>query len=164
MNEIGERLQEVRESHGVSIEEAADDLNVKPSVLKSLEDGDIKKFKDVLYLKSFIRDYAKYLGMNSEKLVDDFNEYLFDYTSRIPIDKIREAQEKTVEEEKKIISPYTKPINNNLLLSKNILYILIILLIFIAGFLIVTGISNNVNSVNDENYLLSYYIRRWEGH
>lgn len=158
MNEIGERLREMRESHGVSIEEAAEDLKIKPSQLKSLEDGDIKKFKDVLYVKTFIKDYAKYLGMDGEKLVDDFNEYLFDYTSRIPIDKIKEAQangEKENSVEKKIISPYTKPVNKNFFCSIKILYVIVALLIFVAGFLIISGVNNS----SDEE-LSYYYINR----
>ena len=156
MNEIGERLREVRESHGVSIEEAADDLKIRPSQLKSLEDGDIKKFKDILYVKYFIRDYAKYLGMDGEKLVDEFNEYLFDYTSRIPLDKIKEAQENSLKEEKKIVSPYTKPIKKNIFFSVKILYVIVAILVFVAGFLIVNGINNN----NDDELSYNYIINR----
>ena len=112
MNEIGEKLREARESHGVSIEEAAEDLKIRPSQLKNLEEGDIKEFKDIFYVKFFVKDYAKYLGLDGEKLLDDFNEFLFDYTSRIPLDKIKEASEKKEKEEektKKIVSPYTAP-------------------------------------------------------
>lgn len=155
MIEIGERLREARESHGVSIEEAAEDLKIKPLGLKSLEDGDIKKFKDILYVKYFIRDYAKYLGMDGEKLVDEFNEYLFDYTSRIPLDKIKEASEKTKEEEKKIVSPYTKPAKKSIFASMKILYIIVAILIFVAGFLIINGINN----INDESLSYNYVIR-----
>ena len=93
MNEIGEKLREARESHGVSIEEAAEDLKIRPSQLKNLEEGNIKEFKDIFYVKFFIRDYAKYLGLDGEKILDDFNEFLFDYTSRIPLDKIKEVSE-----------------------------------------------------------------------
>ena len=39
MNEIGLRLKEKREENGVSIEEAATDLKVRPSQLASLEAG-----------------------------------------------------------------------------------------------------------------------------
>ena len=80
MNEIGLRLKEKREENGVSIEEAATDLKVRPSQLSSLEAGKKDDFKDVLFLKYLIRDYAKYLGLDSEQMVDKFNEFLFDYT------------------------------------------------------------------------------------
>ena len=141
MNEIGEKLRESRESHGVSIEEAASDLKIKPSQLKNLEDGNIKEFKDIFYVKSFISDYSKYLGLDSEKILDDFNEFLFDYTSRIPLDKIKEAKEEK-KEEKKIISPYTMPVKKSFFSSMKIIYILIILIIIIVGYLVISSFNS----------------------
>lgn len=110
MNEIGNMLRVTRESSGVSIEEASRDLNIKEVILENIEDGKIGSFKDVFLLKTYIYDYAKYLGLDGDKLIDSFNEYLFEYTSKIPIKEIKQAtEEKTKEEEKEdvISSPYT---------------------------------------------------------
>ena len=107
MNEIGERLKEARESMGISIEEAAEDLKIKPSQLIDIEEGKRDAFKDILYLKYFIRDYSKYLGLDYEAIVEDFNEFVFDYTSKISIDDIKKTNEKNNKKVKKIISPYT---------------------------------------------------------
>ena len=110
MNEIGNMLRVTRESSGVSIEEASRDLNIKEVILETIEDGKIGSFKDVFLLKTYIYDYAKYLGLDGDKLIDSFNEYLFEYTSKIPIKEIKQAtEEKTKEEEKEdvISSPYT---------------------------------------------------------
>lgn len=46
------------------------------------------------------------LGLDKEDLVDEFNEYLFDYTSRLSLDDIKEAK-KGKKPNKKIKSPYT---------------------------------------------------------
>ncbi len=62
MNEIGNMLRVTRESSGVSIEEASNDLGIKEVVLENIEDGKIGSFKDVFQLKTYINDYAKYLG------------------------------------------------------------------------------------------------------
>lgn len=112
MKELGQKLKETREKMGVSLEEAAQDLNLRPSQLENIEEGNIKAFKDVFYLKYFIRDYAKYLSLDFEKLVDEFNDFLFDYTSKIPLDAIKKANEDKTKSEKsetkrKITSPYT---------------------------------------------------------
>ena len=64
MNDIGLKLKEKREENGVSIEEVAEDLKMRPSQIISLEEGKKENFKDVVFLKYFIRDYAKYLGLN----------------------------------------------------------------------------------------------------
>ena len=110
MKDIGIKLKDTRESMGISMEEAAEDLKVKKIQIENIEQGNMDAFKDVFYLKYFIRDYSKYLGLNYEDMVDEFNEYLFDYTSKISIEDIKNAKnkEKVVKkEEKRIMSPYT---------------------------------------------------------
>ena len=52
MKEIGETLKEARESIGVSVEEVAGDLKVRPSQIQNIEDGNMKAFKDILYVKA----------------------------------------------------------------------------------------------------------------
>ena len=54
LKEIGERLKETRESIGISIEEAAEDLKMRPTQIENIESGNMKAFKDVFYLKYFI--------------------------------------------------------------------------------------------------------------
>ncbi len=110
MNEIGELLRTTREESGVSLEEASGDLEIKTLILENIEDGNIGCFKDIFVLKDYIYDYAKYLGLEPEKIIDDFNEYLFEYTSKIPLEDIEKAikeQQKEDIPEKKIVSPYT---------------------------------------------------------
>ncbi len=107
MKDIGAKLKEARESVDISIEEAANDLKVSESQVENIEAGNLEAFQDIFYLKYFIRDYAKYLGLKYDELVDEFNEYLFDYTSKISVDEIEEAKKRELEKEDKIKSPYT---------------------------------------------------------
>jgi cytoskeletal protein RodZ len=111
LNEMGNMLRVTRESSGVSLEEASNDLNIKQIILENIEDGKIGAFSDVFQLKTYISEYAKYLGLDDEKLIDAFNEYLFEYTSKIPIKEVKKAaqeQEKDEKELDKVISPYTR--------------------------------------------------------
>lgn len=134
MKEIGEALKEARESIGISIEEAADDLKLKPSQIENIEAGNKDAFKDIFYLKYFIRDYSKYLGLNYEDMIDEFNEFLFDYTSKISLDDIKKAQKKvenkSKKEENKISSPYTYEKKNKIKIPSIIIYLIIIIIIF----------------------------------
>ena len=68
MKEIGEKLKNARESIGVSIEEASEDLKISPSQITDIENGNVESFQDVFNLKYFIRDYAKYLGLDKEEI------------------------------------------------------------------------------------------------
>ena len=106
MKDIGAKLKEARESVDIPIDEAASDLKVAKSQIENIEAGNLEAFQDIFYLKYFIRDYAKYLGLNYDELVDEFNEYLFDYTSKISLTEIEEANSKE-EKKDKIRSPYT---------------------------------------------------------
>lgn len=112
MKEIGEKLKAARESMGISIEEAAEDLKIRPAQIEDIEEGNKESFKDIFYLKMFIKNYSKYLGLDYDEMVEEFNEYLFDFTSKISIEDIKKAEREQRKKEKKlksvkISSPYT---------------------------------------------------------
>lgn len=108
MKELGEYLKTTRVSNGVSVAEAAEDLELSLSQIENIESGNVKAFKDVYTLKQYIGQYAKYLGLDSEKVIDEFNGFLFEHTSKISLEDIKAAQKKLDEKEKKVRSPYTK--------------------------------------------------------
>lgn len=141
MKEIGEELKAAREEHGVSVEEAAEDLNLRASQIENIEQGNLKVFKDVFYLKSFIRGYAKYLGLDEDKIIDDFNEYFFEETSKIPIAEIEKASKEKEKEkagEKKVVSPYTVDDKPKSKVIPIIVTLIILLLIFLISYIVVT--------------------------
>ncbi len=141
MKEIGEELKQAREEHGVSVEEAAEDLNLRVSQIENIEAGNLKVFKDVFYLKCFIRDYAKYLGLDEERVMDEFNEFFFEETSKIPIAEIEKAsREKQKEQklEKKIVSPYTITEKKNSKIVPVIVSLIILLLLFLISYIVIT--------------------------
>lgn len=156
MKDIGLKLKEKREENGVSVEEAAEDLKMRPSQIISLEDGRKEDFSDVNTLKFFIRDYAKYLGLDGEKLVDEFNEFLFDFTSKIPSEVIEEAKQEREKEKKEFSSPYTKKEGHNKTYIICIGVCVLVLLVFIITYFVVSGVRNN--DFKDDN--VTYVIRR----
>lgn len=162
MKEIGEKLKEARESMGISIDEAAQDLKLKPSQLKNIEEGNRDAFKDIFYLKYFIRDYSKYLGLDYEAMVEDFNEFVFDYTSKISIDDIKKANSKNKEKTKvkKIASPYTIDNDSKNKIPRLVIYGLVGLLICIVIFCIIFFINNDDDSSKDINNKDVAYIYR----
>lgn len=132
MDEIGSTLKSTRESSGVSIEEASKDVNIKVEILQNIEDGKIGCFKDIYVLKDYIKNYAKYLGLNPDKLIDEFNDYMFEYTSKIPVKKIEQLikeKEKEQNKEEKVISPYTMDAKKHTSKIYIIIYLIIIMLV-----------------------------------
>ncbi|MEG1288111.1 MAG: helix-turn-helix domain-containing protein [Bacilli bacterium] len=137
MNDIGETLRLARESTGVSIEEVSKDLDIKEEILENIESGKTGAFKDVFELKEYIVNYTKYLGLDTNKMIDEFNEYMFEYTSKIPIKEIEktiELQIKEINKTEKVASPYTKKAKKYSNTVYIAIYALVFLMIFVAIF------------------------------
>lgn len=109
MKEIGKHLKEKREENGVSIEEVAEDLNIDEDAIENMEEGNTRAFKDMYTLKELVKDYSKYLGIDINDIVEEFNDFLFEHTSKISLEDLEEVKSKTQELNiKKVVSPYTQ--------------------------------------------------------
>lgn len=159
MKEIGESFREARETIGISREEVIKDLNITLSQLDNLEDGNANAFKDVFFLKDTIKKYCKYLNLDEDEIIDKFNDFIFGYTSRIPVNDILEQTReiKILEkqnEENKVVSPYTikrkKP--------SSIKYVIIYLVSVIFLVFLVLIIINYITSDKEEKFIESFNI------
>lgn len=164
MKELGEYLKRTRISNGVSLTEACEDLEFSTSHLENIESGNVRAFKDVYELKEDIKVYAKYLGLDPEKVIDEFNNFLFQHTSKISLDDILAAQKKKEEEEneKKVKSPYTIEHKEKTNLWP-IFYVIIGIVVFaIIVYIIVSNINKMPNrtdelcSYREENVLYEF--------
>lgn len=136
MKEIGNRFKEKREEIGISIKEVSGDLNIDEVVLENLEEGNNKVFKDILELKDITMIYAKYLGLNDNEVLDEINDYLYEKTSKIKLEDIKEELGKVQnKEEKKVRTPYT--IDKKIKTDYSILIICLILVALIVAFYLV---------------------------
>lgn len=136
MNEIGSGFKETRISSSILLEEASSDTGIPIEALEQIEEGAIGSFKDIFKLKDYLQTYAKYLGLDSNKVIDDFNEYMFEYTSKIPLDDLEKEIEKQELEKKeedtgeiKIVSPYLNSKEESPVLKYVVVAIIIIVLI-----------------------------------
>ena len=133
INDISEVLKSTREMSGLTLDEVSKDLEIPVLSLEQIEDGNIGAFKDIFVLKDYLESYAKYLGLDYEDVIDEFNEYMFEKTSKIPMEEIEKAvkeKEKEESESNRIASPYTKaaPIKSN----KQIIFILVLIIVLIV--------------------------------
>ena len=155
MKDIGQLFKEKRESIELTVAEVSKDLDITEAQLENLEEGNINAFKDIFFLKDLIRKYAIYLNEDEEKIVNEFNEYVFDYTSKIPVKeletKIKEIQ-KEEKEGRKIASPYTqgKKISNKI--NPIFIFLGLVLLVVAFAVIIVTVVKNDI----EKNRTLSY--------
>ena len=155
MKEIGNLLLNTRENAGVSLKEVSEDLGIDEAILVNIEDGKSGAFSDIFALKEYVANYAKYLGLDAEKIIDEFNEYVFEATSRIPVKDIEkqiETNMKSENDENKIVSPYTKKEKK----VKNWIYVLIycvlVLLLVLTVIWSVKQITINTKSATAISY------------
>lgn len=142
MNEIAEAFKNARSTAGISLEEASEDTGVPVSALEQIEEGAIGSFKDIFKLKEYLITYAKYLGLDSNAIIDKFNEYMFEYTSKIPVNDlekaIQEKEQKEIEETIEMgipaITPYLKPAEDK---TKTKLVLTIIISVLLVAIVLV---------------------------
>ena len=156
LKEIGEFLKHARIENGVSLDEACEDLNLTSDYLENLEDGNVRAFKDVYVLKESVREYSKYLGLDPDKIMDEFNDFMFEHTSKISLDDIKEARRisKTLDEKPKVISPYTRITKKKIDLSKvkwkKVLFVLGTIVLIIIVIFLFNMFNNNDQKITNE--------------
>lgn len=70
---VGQLLYEARQSRGVTVEEAAEATNISARYLRALEsDAALDEFPAPVYARFFLREYARYLGLDEEAVVARF--------------------------------------------------------------------------------------------
>ena len=154
MEVIGEKLKASREEKGLSLEEVSEDLKIEVKELKNIESGNRKAFDDVFVVKQYIYEYAKYLGLDYEKLIEEFNEFMFEYTSKIPTEVIERISKQKEKEEmnKGALSPYTIIKEKS---HKKTWLIIGIIILLIIGMVVIYKVTGNTSN-ND--LVLSAFI------
>jgi len=68
--ETGRRLREAREAKRQSVAEVADSLHLRPSIVSAIEEGDYRQIPGELFLKGYVRSYARHVGLDEESTVE----------------------------------------------------------------------------------------------
>jgi transcriptional regulator with XRE-family HTH domain len=64
--EIGKILRERREGQGVSVHKVSDALCLRKSLVEAIEAGNWEPLPHEVYVKGFVKDYARFLGVYNE--------------------------------------------------------------------------------------------------
>ena len=73
MQTIGERLEEARKRKGISIREAAESTKIRGDYLQKFEANSFEVDLPPLYIRGFLRSYARYLDLDPDRVVSDFD-------------------------------------------------------------------------------------------
>lgn len=72
MGSFGENLRRERELRGVSLREIADNTKISVRFLEALEEDRVDVLPGGLFPRSFVRQYASFVGLDPERAVADF--------------------------------------------------------------------------------------------
>ena len=129
--------------------------------IENMEEGNVRAFKDMLSLRSKMKEYAKYLGLDSESVADEFNDFLFEHTSKISLSDILEAEKKRESEQKKVTSPYTiiktKKLNYKAVLGMVAFVLFVILLIVVINKITSPKLPERNIELLNESVVEGYY-------
>lgn len=73
MPNIGERLEEARKRQGISVREAAEATKVRSDFLLNYENNNFDFDLPEVYRRGFLKVYARYLKLDTEKIMTDYN-------------------------------------------------------------------------------------------
>ena len=149
MKELGEYLKHTRISSGLSINEVCEDLDFSTSLLENMESGNVKAFKDVYTLRDFIKKYANYLGLDADKVIDEFNDFLFAHTSRISLEDFDESKSIVEDNTKKVKSPYTIEHKEKISLWPLVYFIVGILFLSLFLYIVLNAINKTPVKSNE---------------
>jgi transcriptional regulator with XRE-family HTH domain len=70
---FGEELRREREIRGISLKEISDATKISKRFLEALERNDHKTLPAPVFTRGFVREYARYVGLNVEEMVNRYN-------------------------------------------------------------------------------------------
>jgi cytoskeleton protein RodZ len=94
MSGFGERMRREREMRGVSLEEISESTKIGTRSLKAIEDNEFDKLPGGIFNKGFVRAYSKFLGLDEDETVADFDAAWKEYqvAHGQPIEPVVELQ------------------------------------------------------------------------
>lgn len=72
MGNLGETLRSTRETKGISLQQAEDDIKIRKKYLQALEEEDYDVIPGRVYAKGFLRNYANYLGLDPDEIMMEY--------------------------------------------------------------------------------------------
>ena len=87
---IGQRLEAARQVKGVSVSQAGEATRILSKFITAMEADDFGALSAPVYVKSFIRLYASYLGLDAAPLLEDYRREYESASSQKLTDDVRD--------------------------------------------------------------------------
>ncbi len=75
VDELGHILREAREARGLSLEDGFAATRITKKFLQALEEGRYERLPTPVHVRGYLRNYARFLGLDPEPLVERYNRW-----------------------------------------------------------------------------------------
>jgi transcriptional regulator with XRE-family HTH domain len=76
MKNLGQALKEAREKKKLTREDIYKHIHIHPRVTEAIEEGRVHKEYSAIYVKSFLKKYAEFVGLNPEDIVRQYEAFI----------------------------------------------------------------------------------------
>ena len=154
---VGYTLRQERERQNLTIEDIEQGTSIRATYIDAIENGEYDKLPGTVYAKGFIKNYAKFLGMDSDAMTKEFTSDLAEIEAEKAAvtaeeinseKKIEQVPEKKTEPERKSIGYSIQDDNRGS--SSKIIVAAVVLIAAVAGALWswLSSPENDVATVN----------------
>ncbi len=156
MSLLGEYLKQKRLDKNFSLEKLSQKTKISINILKSLEANDYKSLPSAAYIKGFVKNYIKVLGLSQEEAITKMEQTYqsivgkpfpaLDHTKAMPAQPISMSSKRAATENG--LSPQDVIANSKTFLenTKSFLPIIIfaaVILVFVGGYKIISSVVEN---------------------
>ena len=118
---VGYTLRQERERQELSIEDIEQGTSIRALYIEAIEDGEYDKLPGTVYTKGFIKNYAKFLGMDADSVVKEFATDLAELSAEAEAKAAAENAEQNPNKpvEVKPVKPEKKPLGHSISEGQN---------------------------------------------
>ncbi|KAA3660029.1 MAG: helix-turn-helix domain-containing protein [Chloroflexi bacterium] len=144
MNELGHILREARETKGLTLAEVESDIRINSRFLEALENGDYAVLPTPVHVRGFLRNYARFLGLDPKPLLDRY-EVNKNQRKRQPARSITTREEPRISQQTPLQQmedqPFFEPVNMEVEVSsgrsaESVVRLLIIIALLVTLYLV----------------------------
>lgn len=92
MDEFGHILREARETKGLTIKDVQQEIRINVAYIEALEQGEYDTLPSPVHARGFLRNYARFLGLDPQPLLDQYERQL---GGNAPPTAVLDSSEKT---------------------------------------------------------------------
>lgn len=147
IEEVGHKIKQARLDRGITIDEVQKSTKIRKKYLEAIEAGDFEVISQEVFLKGFLRVYANYVGLDGQKILNEYNQ-LTNLRQEVKKDEMEiEETESTAEKVLCFISNH---------LMKIVAVAVILIIVFLGGTILYKkGIIGSLTQTEQSNMVSS---------